>query len=362
MLRNFSITSFRGIDRLNLSLGERTYIQGANGSWKTHVLDAIHLLSGSHPLYGNSTMDVGCVFEGVFIQDELSKNYKLLQEDKRSFFAVQGSKVTKPKYMSALPWRTVYISPFDMNLLYFAPNMRRDAMDLTLSRVYEQFSKVKKDYELVMRQRNALLKKVRDGEAQSDELDFWDNKFALLAETYWLYRSRYVHYIQGTLSRFPSFFSRYRVEFQYISSIQVEREHAWLSEDATDGDIVRYYLEKNRQRDILIGHTHIWPHRDDWGFFMQKDGESIAVQEYLSRWEMKMLLLGLKIVETEFITETLKIPVIMLIDDIFAELDENNSEVFLNSLTTYQVVLTSQKPLPNHEKHHDFICINLEYS
>lgn len=129
-------------------------------------------------------MDIGCVFEGVFTQDELSKNYKLLQDDKRSFFAVQGSKVTKPKYMSALPWRTVYISPFDMNLLYFAPSMRRDAMDLTLSRVYEQFSKVKKDYELVMRQRNALLKKVREGEAQSDELDFWDNKFALLAETY----------------------------------------------------------------------------------------------------------------------------------------------------------------------------------
>ena len=75
-----------------------------------------------------------------------------------------------------------------------------------------------------------------------------------------------------------------------------------------------------------------------------------------------MLLLGLKIVETEFITETLKVPAIILIDDIFAELDENNSEVFLNSLTTYQVVLTSQKPLPNHEKHHDFICINLEYS
>ncbi len=75
-----------------------------------------------------------------------------------------------------------------------------------------------------------------------------------------------------------------------------------------------------------------------------------------------MLLLGLKMVEAEFLTETLKLPVIILIDDIFAELDENNSETFLNSLTTYQVILTSQKPLPNHEKHHDFICINLEYS
>ena len=77
---------------------------------------------------------------------------------------------------------------------------------------------------------------------------------------------------------------------------------------------------------------------------------------------MKTILLGLKMIEREFIARTLDLPVILLIDDIFAELDEENSEIFLESLTTHQVILTSQKPLPNHEKHHDFICINLEHS
>ena len=73
-----------------------------------------------------------------------------------------------------------------------------------------------------------------------------------------------------------------------------------------------------------------------------------------------MLLLGLKMLEAKFISDILHIPVIILIDDIFAELDEKNSEIFLNSLIQYQVILTSQKSLPNHEKHHDFICINLK--
>lgn len=80
--------------------------------------------------------------------------------------------------MLALPWRTVHISPFDMNLLYFAPSIRRDAMDTTLARVYEQFAKIKKEYEGVMRQRNALLKKIREGISKEDELDFWDDTFA----------------------------------------------------------------------------------------------------------------------------------------------------------------------------------------
>ena len=74
---------------------------------------------------------------------------------------------------------------------------------------------------------------------------------------------------------------------------------------------------------------------------------------------MKMLLLGLKLIERHFISTTLDLRVILLIDDIFAELDENNSDIFLSSLMQYQVILTSQKPLPNHEKYHDFACINL---
>jgi DNA replication and repair protein RecF len=133
-----------------------------------------------------------------------------------------------------------------------------------------------------MRQRNALLKKIRDGEAKSDELEFWDDRFALLSETYLLYRSRYIQYIQDAISRFPSFFSRYPIDFFYDSSVALERELSG-QRDATDRDIVKKYLQKNRQRDILIGHTHIGPHRDDWGFRISKDAFIVPVQEYLSR-------------------------------------------------------------------------------
>jgi DNA replication and repair protein RecF len=295
------------------------------------------------------------VFEGIFASHDLAKSYRLLRDEKREFYAIQGTKTTKPKYMNALPWRTVYISPFDMNLLYFAPSMRRDAMDLVLARVYEQFTGVRRDYELAMRQRNALLKKVRDGEAAKEDITFWDTKFAEYAEVYGLYRTKYARYIEESLARFPSFFSRYPLQFHYESGI----DRDGYDPSVTDSEIIRDYLLRNRDRDILTGHTHIGPHRADWGFRIES---AIPAESYLSRGEMKMILLGLKMIECEFIARTLDLPVILLIDDIFAELDEENSEIFLNSLTTHQVILTSQKPLPNHEKHHDFICINLEHS
>ncbi len=189
--------------------------------------------------------------------------------------------------MTALPWRTVHISPFDMNLLYFAPAMRRDYIDLILARSYAQFPGVRRDYEGCMQQRNTLLKKIRDGLAKREDLDFWDSKFAEYAELYTLYRNRYSDYVRSALIRFPQFFSKYSPEFDYQGSIEKERD----SSDETERDIVKNYLKNNRERDILTGHTHIGPHRDDWGFSIERDGISIPAQEYLSRGEMKMLLL-----------------------------------------------------------------------
>jgi DNA replication and repair protein RecF len=350
MLSHISITSFRGIDNVSLTLGKRTYIMGANGSWKTHVLDAIHILAWSRPLYGETSLESWTQFEGIFCETDLGKSYRIIRDDVREYFVIQGAKHTKPKYMKALPWRTVHISPFDMNLLYFAPSMRRDYIDLILSRTHDQFSGVRRDYDLVMRQRNAMLKKIREGLAKREDLDFWDQKFAECADLYGMYRSRYSAYVTSAILRFPDFFGKYSLSFHYESN--------WINEDDRCMYIAEY-LHNNRERDILTWHTHIGPHRDDWGFRIATDMRDINVESYLSRGEMKMILLWLKMIEVDYISTTLDFPVILLIDDIFAELDDDNSEIFLNSLMQHQVILTSQKPLPNHEKYHDFICINL---
>ncbi len=368
MLSSITITSFRGIDRLSLWLGKHTYIMGANGSGKTHILDAIHILAGSRPLYGNIGLDNWTQFEGSFSENDLLKNYCILRDDGRDYFAIQGEKITKAKYMQVLPWWTVHISPFDMNLLYFAPSIRRDYIDLILARTHKQFSKVRRDYDLVMRQRNAMLKKIRDGFAKREDLDFWDNKFAECADIYWLYRQWYITYVSEAISKFPHFFGKYTIVFHYESN--------WVNE-IDRREFIEKYLHINRERDILTGHTHIGPHRDDWGFKIVQEPKwriknnytqihwintldsYIPVESYLSRWEMKMILLWLKMIEVDYTSTMQGFPVILLIDDIFAELDGINSSIFLNSLMQYQVILTSQKPLPNHEKYHDFICINL---
>jgi DNA replication and repair protein RecF len=184
------------------------------------------------------------------------KMYQLTRVSGKDEYRIQGTKVSSIKYRSELPYRTVFLSPFDMNLLYFAPSLRRDYIDSILSRTYAQFPQVRREYERIMRQRNALLKKIREGEAKKDDLDFWDKKFSEVASQYREYRMSYVDFVQDHFHIIQNFLPKYTLSFRYSSKI--------FSKSPLDEILA--YLSLNRDRDILSGHTHIGPHLDDFSF------------------------------------------------------------------------------------------------
>ena len=129
-----------------------------------------------------------------------------------------------------------------MNLLYFAPGMRREYIDSILARTYEQFHVVERNYENTLRQRNALLKKIKEGISKKEELSFWDAKFAECADIYGLYREKYRDFVQASLAGLPQFFGKYTLSFEYRSS--------WIDKDERQEYIIDY-LKENQERDII---------------------------------------------------------------------------------------------------------------
>lgn len=355
MLRTFSFDGFRGSKKALPGLWNRTYIFGNNGSWKTHILEWIHLLCQWHLTYNPLPLSAGSFFEAGWEEAGIgTKHFSRIRKDRSDEYAIQWKKVTRKKYFEELPFRTVFLSPFDMNLLYLAPSLRRDYIDSILEQKYEQFAGVKRQYDTVVRQRNALLKNVREGISKESELDFWDKAFLDACEYYMRYRDRYFTYIHDHIHLSKTYLKDYDVSLEIITH---EATHAF------DTEIMSEYLLKNRSRDILTGHTHIGPHRDDFDISVASaDFWTWEAKNYLSRGEMKLLLLSLKLLEVNFLEEREDKTVILLIDDIFAELDEENICRFLKSLTPYQTILTSQKPLPNGENWSEFTCINLKDS
>lgn len=223
-----------------------------------------------------------------------------------------------------LPYRTVFVSPFDMNLFYFAPSMRRDMLDSILERAFGQFRSVRREYENIVRQRNALLKKIREGEAQRSDLSYWNTLFVEKAHIYHLYRMKWRDFVDENMEQITAYLPKYSITHTYVSKIEGKCQEYGLSIEET---LLRY-LEENKERDIITGHTHIGPHLDDFSFLIGTNVDEMAIESalFLSRGENKMLLLALKQIEILFLKKQVHLPIVLLFDDVFAELDLQYAE------------------------------------
>ncbi len=142
-----------------------------------------------------------------------------------------------------------------MNLLYFAPSARREYIDSILLRAFPIFGKVRREYTEAMRHRNILLKNIREGLSERNDLTYWDHCFTEKAFLYHAYREKWYSFVQAHFSKITTFLPEYPIEFHYNSKITSE----YFDETA-----IRKYLLEKRERDILTGHTHIGPHLDDF--------------------------------------------------------------------------------------------------
>lgn len=109
------------------------------------------------------------------------------------------------------------------------------------------------------------------------------------------------------------------------------------------------YLRANRERDIITGHTYIGPHLDDFQCLLK---EEIPSHAYLSRGENKTILIGLKFILIEFIEQSSKKDTILLLDDLFSELDSEHIQSILNQAGNRQLFITTQN-IPTFLSHSD---------
>lgn len=96
-----------------------------------------------------------------------------------------------------MPLRAVLFSPMEMNILYLGPGLRRDFLDEALLLAYPEFQKIKQAYLLALKNRNSLLKQIREGTSPQDTLDLWDTLFIERAKMYYEYRKKLIDFIES---------------------------------------------------------------------------------------------------------------------------------------------------------------------
>ena len=103
------------------------------------------------------------------------------------------------------------------------------------------------------------------------------------------------------------------------------------------------YLRKNRERDIIIGYTYIGPHLDDFFVCVDRSSQCTRSDQFLSRGENKSLFFALKLLGVEFIEEHGGKQALLLLDDIFSELDSEHRNMILAACANRSFYLSSQE-------------------
>ena len=329
ILKTLRVQNFRTHSDFILEIGEKsTLISGANGSGKTSLLEAIYFaLQGTS--FRSSDKEIlrndGSSWFRIDLKDSKDSLRTIIFNDavqkSKKQFLVDGNK--KARLSANLRIPVVLFEPDDLQLLSGSPTRRRNFLDYFLSQIFPSFQLALVRYNKALKQRNNLLK--RDN-VSKDELFPWN---LMLAE----YGAEIISKRQDFLDLLNS-----KIEEVYfeISGVKDEIKIDYLGEKVSKNEILAI-LSENIERDKILGYTNFGPHKHDIQFiFNKKPAQNVA-----SRGENRSLVLALKFIETDILADLTSKRPIVLLDDVFSELDDDRQKLLTKHFSKYQTIITS---------------------
>lgn len=322
MLKSLSLTNYRNHSKFDLELSNITVLIGSNGIGKTNVLEAVGLLSSCRSFRGDNRLELICFGEEFarVVGDDLEV---FISRSPRLVFQVKerGIKRKVADFVGLLP--SVIFSPESLEIIKGEPKERRRFLDIVISQRNHYYLRALQDYKKILTQRNNLLKLIADGQADEDQLAFWDEEMVRVAKIITDARTEAIDDFSSMISDFYKTISgdkHGRVEIIY---------HA-----KAEGDFAAK-IKAKRHIDIAAGLTTSGPHRDDLQFKLN----SLEAEKYASRGELRSVVLALKMSELKYLENGT--PPILLLDDIFSEFDANHRAYLYHLVEDYQTLITT---------------------
>jgi DNA replication and repair protein RecF len=350
-----------------------TLIAGPNGAGKTNLLESIWIAVSGHS--HRTAADADLVAHGApFARVTLDVTADGADPDRievilpglepppglRRRLTVNG--VPRRQSSMAETARAVLFRPEEMLLLVGPPAERRRFLDAILAQRSKATARDLADLGRVLAQRNSLLRAIRAEEADAASLGVWDEQLAVIGGRVTAARLELVADLAARIGPLhdavaPAEERDDRVELTYLESLK----DAWLDRDLpledparTDPDrlatALRRRLEDIRQKEIWNGMSLAGPHRDDIGVNLG----GVPVAAHASRGQQRTIIVALKLAETDILTASGGPTPIVLLDDVFSELDPERSERGLDLLRERgQVLVTITDPglLPARHRH-----------
>mgnify|MGYP006275783809 FL=1 len=322
--RNYNEEYLQFNSNLNLIIGE-------NAQGKTNLLEAIYLLGtgNSHRTNINSEL-VNWEQNGFYLKGELIKetqDYKLeiKLQGRSKEIRVNNNKLEKNSDLLGY-LNIIIFSPEDLELVKGSPSRRRKFLNLELSQIQPYYKHTLKEYDQVVKQRNQLLKKIRDANAPDKMLEVWDQQLVDLGTKVIVKRLEALEKLKvlARLMQRKLTNGAESLKLKYDSKLDIDGD----SSQQEIKEKFSSYLQRKRKKEIERGVTTIGPHRDDISLVVN----DIDVRKYGSQGQQRTTALALKLSELEFMKSEIGEYPVLLLDDVFSELDNKRSNYLLETI------------------------------
>ena len=339
VLNSLRLQGFRAHQESNLSFAPKVnLLHGPNGAGKTNILEAVHYLcltksfAVSKDRYvlrkGAPFFEIEGTFEGEQRSSLTIRIAFVPNEGKRAF--VNGAPVDRlADLVGQVP--VVAFTPADQAITAGGPEERRKFVNTILSQAHKVYLDDMLKYRRALRQRNALLLQCkRTRSTGGATLEAWTDELVLLG-------SRIVEARIRFLDEFKDYLARAHALIEEVAEKPTIRYQSVVSKAERTGEEIasafRDRLGRNRRRELELGRTLAGPHRDDLVFRLN----DLEVRRYASQGQHRTFGMALKLATYTYLYEHLDEHPLLLLDDVFGDLDTRRANVFLNLLRTEAV-------------------------
>lgn len=329
-LNRLNLTGFRNYSDLDIELSQFRQIAlvGANAQGKSNFLEAVYLLAFvssyrtqrlQELIHWNSQqMLVQGTFEKAFGQ-ELDVLVALKHKGKRVIRINNDYQRRLQDCVGRV--KLVFFSSRDLQLVWGAPSERRRFLDMVLAQAIPSYYGVLQTYGKVLKQRNSLLKSLKERNYNSskqsvlEQLEAWTLQLShygsyLIHKRFKLLETLQV-FVQETHATIAD--SKDILSIQYDSQIDF---HTTNDKEMIQKQLLETF-QKEQMREMKRGQTLVGPHRDDLIFMLNER----SMRLFGSQGQMRTIALALKVSELFYLSERFNEPPLLLLDDVFAELD-----------------------------------------
>ncbi|MFO7322635.1 MAG: DNA replication/repair protein RecF [Chloroflexota bacterium] len=358
---HLSLTNFRNYARLELGLPARSPIvlHGANAQGKTSLLEAIYYLAGARSPYTSTDRQLihwraeeeplpfarlaADLYsgDGTYTRLEITLLIDRTNDSGGRLRKVVRINGVDKRVMDLVGLLNVVLFlPQDLTLVEGSPADRRRFMDNTLGQVDQRYYQAVEHYDKIVPQRNALLRRIAERNADPNELAFWDEKLVYAASIIISERQRFLRELEQSAQRAHLALTgkRETLTLRYQPSFTPTFEgNGQLSFDAVGLDLHRELtpeqiapqladqLKAERQLSIARGVTLTGPHRDELRLFINERDVGL----YGSRGQARTAVMALKLAELEWMRERIGEWPVLLLDEVVAELDADRRAFLL---------------------------------